>query len=84
MALRQNKAGREEFYRAMFRAALDDDPIKDLRMIGNQAQPIANARFYAEIEAMNGQRRKVRRRGPRRRTEAPEAVREFEQHELPL
>ncbi len=54
----------------------------------NQNQPIGNARFYAEIEAMTGQRRALRQRGrPRgrpRKPEAAEAVGESEQQELPL
>jgi len=29
----------------------------------NQDQPIGNSRFYAEIEAMTGQRRELRKRG---------------------
>ncbi len=36
------RAGREEIYRALFRAALDDDPIGELRMVLNQNQPIAH------------------------------------------
>jgi len=58
-----DKAGREEAYRALFRAALDADPIGKIRMALNQNQPIGNARFYAEIEAMTGQRRTLRQRG---------------------
>ncbi len=55
-----DKAGREEAYRALFRAALNEDPSGELRMALNQNQPIGNARFSAEIEAMTGQRRALR------------------------
>jgi putative transposase len=84
LALGQDKAGREEAYRALFRSALDEDPIRELRMALNQNQPIGNARFYAEIEAMTGQRRELRQRGRPRKTQASKAVGESEQHELPL
>jgi putative transposase len=50
----------------------------------NQNQPIGNARFYAEIEAMTGQPRVLRQRGRPRKPEAAEAVGESEQQELPL
>jgi putative transposase len=82
--LGQDKAGREEAYQALFRAALNEDPIGELRMALNQNQPIGNARFYAEIEAMTGQRRALRQRGRPRKTEAAGALGESEQQELPL
>ncbi len=84
LALGQDKARREEAYRALFRAALNEDPIGEFRMALNQNQPIGNARFYAEIEAMTGQRRALRQRGRPRKPEAAEAMGESEQQELPL
>jgi putative transposase len=84
LALGQDNAGRQEAYRALFRAALDDEPIGELRMALNQNQPIGNARFYGEIEAMTGQRRELRRRGRPRKTQASEPTRDSEQGELPL
>ena len=53
----------------MFRAELDDAPITELRMALNQNQPIGNRRFYADIEAMTGQRRELRKRGRPRKTD---------------
>jgi putative transposase len=79
-----DKAGREEAYRALFRAVFNEDPIGELRMALNQNQPIGNARFYAEIEAMTGQPRVLRQRGRPRKPEAAEAVGGSEQQELPL
>ena len=84
LALGQAKAGREEAYRALFQAVLDDGPIGELRMALNQNQPIGNARFYAEIEAMTGQRRELPQRGRPRKMKAAEAAGESEQQELPL
>lgn len=84
LALGQDKAGREEAYRALFRTALDDEPIGELRMALNQNQPVGNARFYEEIEAMTGQRRELRQRGRPRKAEAAEVVGESAQQELPL
>ncbi|MGB5831305.1 MAG: hypothetical protein WBG92_04865, partial [Thiohalocapsa sp.] len=48
---------RREAHRALFAAALDEAPLRDLRIALNQDQPIGNDRFYAEIHAMTGQRR---------------------------
>jgi len=50
----------------------------------NQDQPIGNARFYREIEAMTGQRRELRKRGRPRKSEDDALGGKGEQGELPL
>jgi putative transposase len=54
LALASDDASRCAAYRDLFRTALDDAPLTDLRMALNQDQPIGNSRFYAQIEAMTG------------------------------
>ena len=60
---------RREAYQALFRTALDEAPLKELRMALRQNQPLGNARFYAEIQAMTGQRRELRKRGRPKKAE---------------
>jgi putative transposase len=74
LALGADDDARRATYRELFRAALADKPLADLRLALNQDQPIGNDRFYREIEAMTGQRRELRRRGrPRKQVEQPSA-----------
>lgn len=74
LALGADDDARRAAYRELFRGALDEEPLSDLRLALNQDQPIGNARFYREIEAMTGQRRALRRRGrPRKRDQAAAA-----------
>jgi len=47
----------------LFRAQLDQAAIDDIRLALNQNQALGNARFYAKIERMTGQRREPRPRG---------------------
>ena len=75
---------RRAAYRELFRGALDDKPLADLRLALNQDQPIGNDRFYREIEAMTGQRRELRRRGRPRKQEEPPSADDAGQGELPL
>jgi len=63
LALGANAKSRRAAYRALFRTELDDEAIRDIRLAVNQNQPLGNARFYAKIEAMIGQRREARPRG---------------------
>ena len=70
--------------RELFRGALDEEPLSDLRLALNQDQPIGNDRFYRELEAMTGQRRELRKRGrPCKRDEAASAD-DAGQGDLPL
>ena len=78
----QSDSQRQEAYRTLFRAELDDAPITELRMALNQNQPIGNRRFYADIEAMTGQRRELCKRGRSRKTDADWSERNFEQQGL--
>lgn len=50
-------------YRALFRAQLDKAAIDEIRLALNQSQPLGEARFYARIERMTGQRREPKPRG---------------------
>jgi putative transposase len=63
LALGQTAKQRQSAYRALFRAQLDADPIGDIRLALNQNQPLGNARFYARIEKVTGQRREPKPRG---------------------
>ena len=84
LALSANDNSRQGVYRDLFRAALDDAPLADLRLALNQDQPLGNSRFYAEIEAMTGQRRALRKRGRPRKNEGKEPLPDTGQQCLPL
>ena len=83
LALGADDDARRAAYRELFRGALDEQPLSDLRLALNQDQPIGNARFYREIEAMTGQRRELRRRGRPRKRDAEVSAGEAELTELP-
>jgi putative transposase len=64
-------ACRQHQYRDLFRNALAQTAIDDIRLAFNQNQPIGNAHFIEKIAAMTGIRRQSRPRGrPRKPTEA--------------
>lgn len=68
LSLGADEKARRATYRDLFRIALDDAPLTDLRMALDQDQPIGNDRFYREIEALTRKRRALRKRGrPRKR-----------------
>ena len=73
-ALSANDNSRREVYRDLFRGAMDDAPLADLRLALNQSQPIGNSRFYTETEALTGQRRALRKRGRPRKIEEKEPL----------
>jgi len=59
-------------YRALFRTALDEAALAELRLAIQQSQPIGSERFLQHIEQMTGQRREARPRGrPRREPDGP-------------
>jgi len=62
-ALGRSDKERQTHYRALFRAQLDRAAVDDIRLALNQSQPLGNARFYAKIEQITGQKREVRPRG---------------------
>ena len=84
LALGADDHTRRTAYRELFRSALDDKLIADLRLALNQDQPIGNDRFYREIEAMTGQRRELRKRGRPRKQEEPPSADDSGQSELLL
>ena len=63
LALGRNDRQRQTHYRGLFRRQPDRAEIDDIRLALNQSQPLGNARFYAKIEQMTGQRREARPRG---------------------
>jgi putative transposase len=84
LSLAAEPAQRLEAYRKLFHAALEDAPLADLRMALNQNQPLGNDRFYAEIEAVTGQRREPRKRGRPRKGPEEGTGEELEQLDLPI
>lgn len=83
-ALAADDASRRAVYRDLFRTALQDAPLADLRMALNQNQPIGTARFFSKIEATTGQRRELRKRGRPRKKDDKKAPLGTEQQHLPL
>jgi putative transposase len=84
LALAFDPAQRFAAYRALFSSALEDAPLAELRLALNQNQPLGNDRFYAEIEAVTGQRREPRKRGRPRKPPAEDSSLDLQQQELPL
>ena len=62
-ALGRSDDERQTNHRTLFRAELGRAAIDDIRLALNQSQPLSNARFYAKIEQMTGQRREAHPRG---------------------
>jgi len=50
LALGRDAHTRQAAYRALFRHALDDEAIADIRLALQQSQPLGNERFHALIE----------------------------------
>ena len=84
LALGADPIERQAAYRGLFANSLEDAPVTDLRMALNQNQPIGNERFYAQIEAMTGQRRALKKRGRPRKTNDEPTPGEPGQQELSL
>jgi len=79
-----NESERLGAYRALFRQAMHDQVVTDLRLALHQSRPIGNARFHAKIERITGERREARPRGrPRTKTGEKEGERK-DQGELPV
>jgi putative transposase len=62
-SLAATNKGRQSAYRQLFRSALDQDAIDDIRLALNQNQPLGTSRFYAKVERLTGERREARPRG---------------------
>lgn len=68
LALGLKAEARREAYRELFRQALDQNVIADIRIALDQGQPLGDARLYDMIERATGRRREARPRGrPRKR-----------------
>lgn len=59
---------RQRSYRALFRNALGDGLMHDIRLASQQNQPLGNQRFFETIAHATGQKRVVRPRGRPRKT----------------
>jgi putative transposase len=70
LGLGASDTARRGAYRSLFRYQLDTEAIGDIRTAINQSRPLGNARFYARLERMTGQRREAKPRG-RPRLEQP-------------
>ncbi len=75
---------RRAAYRELFRDAVDDKPLADLRLALNQDQSPGNDRFYREIAAIMGQRPELRKRVRPRKQDEPPSGKDSGQGELPL
>ena len=62
-AMGNTAATRQQAYRALFRAHLEQAAIDDIRMALNQNQPLGDNRFHGKIARMMGERRQARPRG---------------------
>ena len=63
LSLEKGDKTRQAAYRRLFRSELDKEAIDDIRQALNQNQSLGDSRFYANIEAMTGQRREPKPRG---------------------
>jgi putative transposase len=84
LGLGDDEQARRPTYRELFGGSLDDQSLGDLPLALNQDQPVGNDRFHPEIEAMTGQRRRLRKRGRPREQDEPPSADDTGQGELPL
>ena len=84
LALGTDDQSRCAAYRDLFSSESEAVPIADLRMALQQNQPIGDRRFYADVEAMTGQRRELKRRGRPRKQAETEVAEEGTQQALPF
>ncbi len=84
MALGKGEKTRQANYRSLFRAALDNKAISDIRLALNQNQPPGTSRFYAKIEVMTGQRREPKPRGRPEKQPDESPVHDIGQGGLPI
>jgi putative transposase len=62
-ALGRTAAERQSAYRALFRHALEDEAIADIRLAVNQGQALGDAGFYTKVAQITGERREPKPRG---------------------
>ena len=84
VALGKDDKARQARYRRLFRVALDNEDISDIRLALNQNQPLGNSRFYAKVEAMTGQRREPKPRGRPKKQPDESPAHSVGQGELPV
>ena len=65
MQLGTNPAAREEAYRELFRAHIDDEALTTIREMTNKGLALGNESFKKEIEQLTGRRVIQRNPGPR-------------------
>lgn len=63
LGLAETDQARQENYRALFRAELDQAAIDYIRMALNQNQPLGDSRFHGRIAKVMGERRQAKPRG---------------------
>jgi REP-associated tyrosine transposase len=63
MALGPNKSSRQQAYRALFRAQLDDAALTEIRQSTQQGLPLGGERFREEVATVLGRRLGQERRG---------------------
>lgn len=63
LAIGQDAADRQAAYRAVFRSALDDEALSDIRLALSQGQPLGQGRFSDRICAAASVRRSQKRPG---------------------
>lgn len=68
-ALGATAGERQQAYRELFRAALEEEAIADIRLALNQGQPLGSERFLSRVAKATGGRRESRPRGRPRKIE---------------
>ncbi len=84
MALGKDEKTRQANTRSLFRAALDNEAISDIRLAPNQNQPLGTSRFYAKTEVMTDQRREPKPPGKPGKQPDESPVHDIGQGELPI
>jgi len=69
LGLDKDAQERQSVYRALFRPALEQEALADIRLALDQGQPLGNGRFLDQVERMVGRRCEVRPRGRPRKIE---------------
>ena len=84
MVLGKDEKTRQANTRSLFRAALDNEAISDIRLALNHNQPLGTSRFYAKTGVMIGQRREPKPRGRPEKQPDESPVHDMGQGELPI
>ncbi len=84
MALGKEEKTSQANYWSLFRAALDNEAISDIRLALNQNRLPGTSRFYAKIEVMTSQRQEPKPRGRPGKQPDESPVHGTGQAELPI